>query len=71
MVIPTKFPTANPIAQTGAEVQGNLLREYEQKFAELPEQEILTKLCSNACFWKNIEKGQNFIGLDDDTLDIL
>ena len=29
MVMPTEFPTANPISQTDAEVQGNLLREYE------------------------------------------
>ena len=50
LVIPTEFPTANPISQTDAEVQGNLLREYEQKFADLPEQEKLTKLCSNAGF---------------------
>ena len=47
-------------------VQGNLLREYEQKFAELPEQQKLTKLCSNACFSTNIEKGQLFITLEDD-----
>ena len=52
-------------SQTDAEVQGNLLREYEQKFAELPEQEKLTKLCSNAGFSKNIDKGQFFIALDD------
>ena len=31
------IPTTNPISQTDAEVQGSLLREYEQKFAELPE----------------------------------
>ena len=43
--------------QTDAEVQGNLLRQYEQKFAELVEQQKLTKLCSNAVFSKNIEKG--------------
>ena len=57
MVIPTEFPTAGPVAQTDAEVQGDLLREYEQKFAEFPEQEKLT----NAGFSKNIEKGQFFI----------
>ena len=50
MLIPTAFLTANPIAQTDADVQGNLLREKEQKFAELLEQEKLTKLCSNAVF---------------------
>ena len=66
MIIPTEFPTANPISQTDADVQGNLLREYEQKFAELPEQEKLIKLCSNAGFSKNIEKGQFFVTLDDD-----
>ena len=69
MVIPTEFSSANPISQTDAEVQGNLLREYEQKFAELLEQEKLIKLCSNAGFSKNIEKGQFFITLDDDALD--
>ena len=45
-MVPTEFPNANPISQTDAEVQGTLLREYEQKFAELPEQQKLTKLCS-------------------------
>ena len=68
MVIPTDFPTANPVSQTDAEVQGNLLREHKQKFAELPEQEKLTKLCSNAGFFEKIEKGQFFITLDDDAL---
>ena len=57
--------------QTDAELQGNLLREYEQKCAELHEQEKLTKLCSNAVFSKNIETGQFFITHDDDTLDSL
>ena len=71
MVIPTELPTANQTAQTDAEVQGNLLREYEQKFAELPEQEKLTRLCSNASFSKAFEKGQFFITLDDDALDSL
>ena len=60
LVILTEFPTANPISQTEAEVQGNPLRECEQKFADLPELEKLTKLCSNAGFSKNIEKGQFF-----------
>ena len=47
----------------------NLLRGYEQKLAELPEQQKLTKLCSNAVFLKNIEKGQFFITLDDEAPD--
>ena len=33
MVIPTEFPTADPVSQADAEVQRKLLREYEQKFA--------------------------------------
>ena len=61
MVVPTEFPHANTISQTDLSVQGNSLREYEQKFAELPDQEKLTKLCSNAGFLKDIGKGQFFI----------
>ena len=63
MVLPTDIFTANPISQTDSEVQGNLLRGYEQKFAELPEQQKLTKLCSNAGFSKNIDKRHLFITL--------
>ena len=55
------FLLLSKISQTDAEVQGNLLREYEQKFAQLPQREKLTKLCSDAEFSKNIEKGQYFI----------
>ena len=71
MVIPTEFLTANLISQTDAEAQGNVLREYEQNFAELPEQQKLTKLSSDAGFSKNIERGQIFITHDDDALDDL
>ena len=67
MVIPTEFSAGNPISQTDDEVQRNLLREYEQKFAELPEKEKRTRLCSNAGISKNFEKGKFFITLDDDT----
>ena len=66
MVIPTEFQTAKPISQTDAEVQRNLLREYEQKFAELLEDQKLTKLCSDAGFPKNIEQGQSFITLEEE-----
>ena len=47
-----------PISQTDAEVQRKLLREHDQKFAELPDQPKLTKLYSNNGFSKNIDKGQ-------------
>ena len=69
MVIPTVFCTSNPISQTDIEVQGNFLREYEEKFADNFDQEELTKRCPNAGFSKNIEKGQFFITFDDEALD--
>ena len=69
MVVPTEFLIANTISQTDADVERNLLREYEQKFAELPEQQKLTKHCSNAGFSKNIGKGQVFMTLDEEELD--
>ena len=68
MAIPTEFPTTNPLSQTRTDVQGNLLREYKQKFAELPEHDKLTKVCSNACFSENIEKRQCFITPNYDAL---
>ena len=64
MVVPTEFPNANAISQTDMSVQGNLLREYEQKFAQLPEDQKLTKPCSDAGFLKDIGKGQFFITLE-------
>ena len=66
MAIPTEIPTANPISQTDLSVQGNLLGEYEQKFAKLPEDQKLTKLCSDAGLSKNIDKRQFFITLDEE-----
>ena len=69
VVIPRAFPTANTISQTDADAQGNLLREYEQKFAELPEQQKLTILCANAGIPKNNGKRQLFITLDEEGFD--
>ena len=48
MVMPPEVSTIDQISPTDARVQGNLLREYEEKFANLPEHLQLTKLCSNA-----------------------
>ena len=39
MVIPTEFPIASVIYQTDDEVQGHLLREYDQNFEGLVEQQ--------------------------------
>ena len=63
MAIPTEIPTADPLSQTDVSVQGNLLGEYEQKFAKLPEDQRLTKPCSDAGLSKNIDKRQFFITL--------
>ena len=44
------------------------MAEYELKFAALPQQKKLIKLCSNAGFSKLTEKGQFFVTLDDGVL---
>ena len=63
--------TTNQTSQTDVREQGNLWREYEHRFADLPEHAQLTKLCSNASHAKTVEKGQYFTTLDDDQLDRL
>ena len=71
MEMPPVVSTTDQISPTDARVQGNLLREHEQEFANLPEHLQLTKLCSNAGLAKTVEKGQYFTTLDDTELDIL
>ena len=71
MVVPTEVPNPNNISQTDVDVLANLLREYEPELAELPEQQKLTKLCSDAGFLNNIGKAQCFITLDEDGPDDL
>ena len=71
MVKPPEVSTTNQTSQTDARVQGNLLRDYEQRFEDLPEHAQLTKLPSNAGLAKTVEKGQYFTTLDDDQLDRL
>ena len=50
--------------RTNAELQGNLLQDYEHKFERLLEDQNLSKLCSDAGL-KIVEKGQFFITLDE------
>ena len=69
MVIPSEVSTTDQISPTNARVQGNLLREYEPKFANLPVHLDLPNLCSNAGLANTIEKGQYFTTLDDTELD--
>ena len=71
MVMPPEMSTTNQTSQTDAREEGNLLREYEQRFADLPEHVQLTKLCSNVGRAKTVEKGQYFTSLDDDQFDRL
>ena len=63
MEIPTELPIADP--HTNAELQGNLLQDYERKFKQLPEDQKLSKLCCDAGL-KIVEKGQFFIILDEE-----
>ena len=67
MDIPTELPVADP--HTNAELQGNLLQDYEHKFEHLPEDQILSKLCCDAGLLKVVEKGQVFITLDEERPD--
>ena len=64
MDIPKELPITDPY--TNAELQGNLLQEYEHKFEELPEDQKLSKLCCDAGLLKIVEKVQFFIALDDE-----
>ena len=60
-----------PNPPTNEREQGDLLRDYEQKFATLPVHLKLTKLCSDAGLANTEEKGQYFTTHDDAELDKL
>ena len=55
MEIPAELPIADP--HTNAELQGNLLQDYEHKLEQHPEDQKLSKLCCDAGL-KIVEKGQ-------------
>ena len=67
-VVPTEIANANatPLSSTSL-AQANLLQEYEQKFAERPDDQKLSKLCSDAGFLQEIGKGQFFIALEEES----
>ena len=67
MVMPTEVSTTDQISPTGARVQRNRLREYEQKFTNLPEHLQLTKICSNAGLAKTVEKKRQYFTMLDGT----
>ena len=60
LVIPTESANANTTSQSStSSAQGNVLQEYFKKFAELLDDQKLSKLCSDAGFLKEIEKKDN------------
>ena len=61
MEIKRELATDDP--HTNARLEGNLLRDYEYKFEQLPEDQKLSKLCCDDGL-KIVEKGQFFITLD-------
>ena len=70
-MIPTELSTKNKSPRTDDNVQGNLLQNYEQKFANLPDHLHLIKLCSNVGITKTVARGQYFTTLDHAELDKL
>ena len=71
MVMPTELSTTSKTPRTNDTVQGNLLRDYVRKLANLPNHLQLIKLCSNAGIVKTAAKGPYFTTLDDAELDQL
>ena len=64
MVVPTDLSTTTKPLLTNEPVQGDLLREYDRKFANLPDDLRLISLCSDAGFIKTVaESGTDKIGL--------
>ena len=55
-VIPTELSTTNKTPRTNETVQGNLLHDYEQKIANLPDHVQLTKLCSTVGVTKTVAR---------------
>ena len=64
-VVPTQLSTTTKPLLTNETVQGDVLLEYERKFANLPDDIKLIRLCSNAGFIKTVSEGQYFVTLDD------
>ena len=64
-MIPTEIANTNTTAQSSQSAQRNLLQDYFMKFAELPEDQKLSRLCKDAGFLKKIEKGQFFITTEE------
>ena len=70
-VIPTEMMTTNKSLRTDEIVQGNLLHDYERKFANLPDHLQLIKLCSTVGITKTVAMEHYFTTLDDSELEKL
>ena len=70
-VNPSKLMTTNKPPRTDENVQGNLLLDYEQIFANFPYYLQLTKLSSNVGVTKTVARRQYFTTLDDAELENL
>ena len=60
MAVPTDLPTTNKTPRINDKVQGNLLHDYEQRFANLQDHLQLIKLCSSVGITKTVANGQYF-----------
>ena len=58
MVTTKEFVDNKSNPPTDKRAQGDLLCDYDQKFASLPAHLQLTKLCSNAGYTNTVERGQ-------------
>ena len=58
MFVPTELSTTTKPLLTNEKVQGDLLREFERKFASLPDDIKLIRLCFNVVFMKTVAERQ-------------
>ena len=65
LVAPTELSTTTNPLLTNDQARGNLLQEYKQRFAHLPDDLRMIKLCSVAVFMKTVFRGQYFVTIDE------
>ena len=66
LVIPTGSANATTTSHSSTpSTQGNFLQDYFKKYAELPEDQKLSKLCKDAGFSRKIEKRHFFITIEE------
>ena len=65
MVSPTDLSTTTNPLLTSDWAQGNLLREYRQRIANLPDDLRMISRCSDAGFMKTVARGQYFVTIDE------